>query len=53
MAQDTYKTWKEKETKDKDTAAKIASEYATESKVPTDGSAGTRCEYPKKGDDGT
>lgn len=53
MAQDVYKKWSDERLKNKETAAKIAGEWTTESKAPTDGAAGTRCEYPAKAADGT
>jgi len=52
-AQQAYKDFKAKETKDKQTAADVKAAYDKLIVVPTDGSANTRCEKPKKAADGT
>lgn len=52
-AQTVYKDWDIARQKNKETAASVAAKYATDSKAPTDGAAGTRCEKPAKAADGT
>lgn len=53
VAQDTWNKWEDKVAKDKEKAAKVATDYAKVSAFATGGVANTRCEYPAKGKDGT
>lgn len=53
IAQTTYKEWDAQRVKNKETAAAVAAQYTKDSAAPTDGAAGTRCEYPAKAADGT
>lgn len=53
IAQTTYKDWDTQRLKNKETAASVAAQYTKDSAAPTDGAAGTRCEYPAKAADGT
>merc|ERR1711918_222525 len=52
-AQLVYKKWEDEKVANKDKSAKAADAYGKLTTVPTDGSAGTRCEYPAKAADGT
>jgi len=54
-AQRDYTAWDAKKTANKEKSAKAAADYAklVLAATPTDGAAGTRCEYPAKAADGT